>query len=407
MIKFDSSMLSVEIVRLKSVTTALGGSITVIDEAKSAMKEVMKRIPVPMAITRSFIKKTHKRTKYLKPVYTAVVKYGNHVVGLESHPLSSMGELIEEGAFGPTRWIPKCENNIDTVVKPLVESGDRQWFFDGRYVYSFDAGSTGSAVRDAEHLTQDGSFRKVIARTLDLQEMSGAQQLKTEGRSCLAFVTSNGDGVVSPPIWKNLSDVGATQLSKAGADDDDDEEDDGVTITHPSFKYSFDKIDETLSVNLNFALKAGKEIGRTFGFERVEPLRLPQLMVELCTVNLPNIPASVKSTYCIGLKFSHTICWLLGLSRSAHTLDDYMVIRSLMKYLTKKGIFRKNVFSAERIFKAEHTVESVPLMKLDTLLENRDMMSMSISAILLKAREAAHKGGNEDIHSVGVLLNDE
>jgi hypothetical protein len=410
MIKFDPALLTIDVVQLKSVTTALGGSITVVDEVKSTPgKEVTRRMKVPMAVTRHFLQHTHKRTKYLKPVYTALVKYGTLVVGMESHPLSSMGELISDGVFGPTRWIPKCEANIKDVIKPLIEQSDRDWFFDGRYAYSFDGGSTNEAVRNGEHLTQDGSFRKVIANTLDLQNLSGVKQVKADERSCLAFVTAQGAGVISPPIWKNLSEVGATQMSKAGAtpDEDGEDDDDESSDVPNNIKYSFDKIDETLSVNLNFALKAGKEIGGTFGYDRVEALRLPQLMVELCTVNLPNIPASVKATYCIGLKFTHTICWLLGMSRSAHTLENYMVVRSLMKHLTKKGIFRKNVFSAERIFKGAQTVDNVPFLKLDELLANQDFNKQSLSSLLALARSSGKARKDDGIHSVDTLLNDE
>jgi hypothetical protein len=409
MIKFDAALLTIDIVQLKSVTTALGGSITVVDEVKSKPgKEITKRMVVPMAVTRHFLQHTHKRTKYLKPVLTALVKYGTHVVGMEAHPLSSMGELISDGVFGPTRWIPKCEANIKNVIKPLVEQSDRQWFFDGRYAYSFDGGSTDNAVRNGEHLTQDGSFRKVIAQSLDLQDLSGEKQVKASERSCLAFVTAAGAGVISPPIWKNLSEVGATQMSKAGAttDEDDDSDDEGSDVPN-NIKYSFDKIDETLSVNLNFALKAGKEIGSTFGYDQVEALRLPQLMVELCTVNLPNIPSSVKATYCIGLKFTHTICWLLGMSRHAHTLENYMVVRSLMKHLTKKGIFRKNVFSAERIFKGMQTVENVPFLKLEELLANQDFNTTSLSSILALARSSGKAHKDDGIHSIDTLLNDD
>ena len=48
MIKFDINLLTTEIVYLKSITTALGGSISVIDQDKSTdKKEVLKRIDTP------------------------------------------------------------------------------------------------------------------------------------------------------------------------------------------------------------------------------------------------------------------------------------------------------------------------------------------------------------------------
>jgi hypothetical protein len=414
MIKFDPALLSFDIVHLKSVTTAMGGSISCVKDAKSDFKkESIYRIPVPLAVARSFIQSTHKITKYLKPTLVAVMKYDGFVVALERHPLSSMGELYSEGLFGTVRWVPDCQANIENIIAPTIASSMKQWYFDGRYVYSFLQQDLNTVARSGEYLTRDGSFRKVIAHSIDMQNVSNKDKLMSSERSCLAFVTSNGSGVISPPIWKNLSDVGVTQLKKASQLDDDDEDedagDDEEGSDNKATAYGFDRIDETLSVNLNFALKAGHDIGRTFGYEFVEPLNLPQLMVELCTVNLPNIPASIKATYGIGLKFTHTISWLLGMTRNADTLENYIVVRSLMKHLTKRGVFRNNVFDADRVFKQDHTVANVPLKSLSDLMANQDMTKISISQIMLNARVGSTIRSHSDggVHSIDTLLNDD
>lgn len=260
-------------------------------------------------------------------------------------------------------------------------------------------------------LTRDGSFRKVIAQSIDMQTIDVATKLAATDRSCLAFVTANGAGVVSPPIWKNLSDVGVTQLSKAVSVDDEDgdeNDEDDEDSANTSNSFSFDRIDETLSVNLNFALKAGNDIGRTFGYECVEPLRLPQLMIELCTVNLPNIPKSIKATYGIGLKFTHTISWLLGMSTKANSLDQYIVVRALLKHLTKKGIFRDNIFDAVRVFKDDQNVSMVPLKSLSDLIKDQDITQLSMSSMLMNARVGATvRSHNDGIHSIATLMNDD
>jgi hypothetical protein len=235
--------------------------------------------------------------------------------------------------------------------------------------------------------------------------LSDRTKIRAVDRSCLAFVTSQGAGVISPPIWKNISDVGCTQLKKAVGVNDDDDASGDVDVKN---SYSFDRIDETLSVNLNFALKAGNDIGKVFGYEHVEPLRLPQLMIELCTVNLPNIPVSVKATYDIGLKFTHTISWLLGMINKTQTLSDYIVMRSLLKHLTKKGIFRNNVFDAAHIFKTDQTVSAVPLKKLDDLIKDQDFTKQSLSAILMRAQIGkVARSHDNDVHSIDTLMNDE
>lgn len=412
MIRFDASKLSVEIVQLKAVTTSLGGSISIIDPTRSTeAKEVCKRVEVPMAIARAFIMKTKKVTKYLKPVYTAIVRYGDLVITMERHPLAGLGKLEDEGVFGMRRWEPDCQRNIENILKPLVGRGDHEWYFDGRYVYTFDQNDLDVTVRNGEYLTRDGRFRKVASMTVDTQELSNRDKLAPVERSCMAFVASNGVSAISPPIWKNLSDVGTTQLKRvSAAEDDEDETDDDLVGDLPERKtsslHNFDRIDEQLSVNLNFALKAGNEIGKTFGYEYVEPLQLPRLMIELHTVNLPNVPKEVKATYGVGLQFTHSLAWLLGLSRKANTLETYIMMRSLMKYLTKKGIFRNNVFDASNVFLNGKTVADVPVKSLDQLIDDQDFTKLSMAAIVEQTR-LSKKRRNDDVHQVGGLMNEE
>jgi hypothetical protein len=409
MIKFDPSLISVEVVLLKSVTTSLGGSISVVDQENSTdKKEVYQRIAVPLAVTRSFIQKTNKITKYFKPTVTALVKYNNSVIAMERHMLSSLGELESEGVFGTKCWVSNSETNIETMLAELTKDG--QWYFDGRYVYTFMKSDLGDSVRGGEMLTSDGGFRKVVAQAIDMQVIEYPDKLLPSDRSCLAFITAAGNVVVSPPIWKNLSDIGVTQLRKAVSSDADDTdgEDESAKIVDMMPQFGFDKIDETLSVNLNFALAAGSSIGKTFGYEFVEPLRLPQLMIDLCTVNLPNIPSSIKATYGIDMKFTHAISWLLGLSTKSQNLEEYVVVRSLMKQLTKKGIFRSNVFNADRVFKADQTVSSVVLKSLSSLIADQDISQMSLTTLLMQARSGASiRAHQDDIHSIATLMNDD
>ena len=117
MIKFDITKVTTEVVYLKSVTTALGGSITVLDSsASTAKKEVTVRVPVPMAVARAFIQHNQKITKYLKPAPTAIVRYDGMVIALERHSLGSLGEMIEEGFDGVRRaWEPHAKTNIERV----------------------------------------------------------------------------------------------------------------------------------------------------------------------------------------------------------------------------------------------------------------------------------------------------
>ena len=396
MIRFDASQLSIDFVQLKSITTSLGGSISIIDDEKSTPdEEVTKRIAVPMALARAFIQTTKKVTKYLKPVWVAVARYGDHVVALERHPMVSLGTLEMDGPFGVKRWVPSLERNINEFIVPTTTLDGKDWYFDGRYVYSFDQNDMETTVRNGRYLSDNGHFRKLVSQTIDLQSASfhgGDEAMKIEERNCLAFVTSTGDFTVSPPIWKDLEGVGGKQRRAITDDDDESDEDDLDGDVKTTIDGVFDIIDSTMSVNLNFALKAGQEVCKLFGDEQVEPLQLSRLMIELHTVNLPNVPKQVKATYDCGMRFSHAMAWVLGLSRKADTLETHLIMRSLLSYLTKKGIFRSNAFDADSVFMPGMTVTNVRHKPVDELIGELDFTKMSLANILASAKENRKNG---------------
>jgi len=325
---------------------------------------------------------------------------------MERHPLGTMGTLEYEGIDGSIRrWIPTCQTNVADVCSSIQAATDRRWYFDGRYVFALTNADEAAAVREGTYLTADGHFRKLIATTLDLQLLSSKDPLVPLERSCLAFAATNGAFAISPPIWKDLSSVGSSRAVKS--DDEDDEDDDSVEL-QPDQVRVFDTIDAQFCVNLGFALNAGVEIGKTFGYEYVEPLQLPRLMIELHTTNLPTVAQQIKSTFDIGITFTQALAWLLGLARNANTLDTYLMMRSLMKYLTKRGIFRRDKFKASKVFVNGCTIADVPLCNLSELL-SRDDTADSISTILQQARRGmrSRKAAGADLTQLGGLINED
>ncbi|RWZ87304.1 MAG: hypothetical protein EO766_12325 [Hydrotalea sp. AMD] len=392
MIHYDPSRITVEIVRLKSVTTALGGSISVLDEENSSYrKEVTKRIKCPLSVARAFIQKHKKTTKYLIPVITAIVKYDDIVLTLERHPLGTFGEMESLGFDGEMKkWQPDSELNLDRYINPLIFKPTREWFFDGRYIYSFNSLDIDKEIANAQHLTEDGQFRKLICMSIDTQELANADKITPTERTCVTFVSNTGQYSISPPIWKDLSTVGANKL-------EDDESNPSINM------YSFNKIDEQMSVNLNFALAAGRSIGSMFGYNFVEPLQLPRLMIDLHTVNLPNVPKQIRATYDIGIRFTHAMAWLLGLLRNADNLDNYIMMRSLMKYLTQKGVYRNTAFKAQNVFQEGHSVQTVPLKSVDELLDEDNFTRLNLINIIEQAKSSARRKSSGTMNIGGLI----
>ena len=344
MIKFDANKLRIETHELKQCTTALGGSIRVVDEERSTEdNEVYKRIPVPLAVVRQF-KNEHKRSKYLKPVVTAVTFYEDRVISLERHPNGCNGQKMErvqnlrgEETYQP--WTGRSGTHLSKVAK-MVE-GETEWFFDGRYIFKMDkATSIEDALEKGKKLTEDGKFRVVNVQAVGLHYIGNERSWKLEeaARTCLAYV-SRDQFAISPPIWKSVASVGQAKIARSGFDK-------GSETT-----LDWNKVDQVAAVNLGFTMKAAADLSEHFGFEAIEPLNLPDLMVRLNTVNLPKVPKEVKATFDSGMKFTHALAWLLGYARRAETMEAYSTVRGLLKYLTTRGMFFRDSFSAKAIYK--------------------------------------------------------
>lgn len=360
MIPFRIEELYVEHVYLKSCTTALGGSISVVDDARSTDdKEVYRRIKVPMAVVRKFVKVNQKVARYMKPALTAVTFYGKQAVALERHPYNRDGDGQVENLAGQlVDWISKSETNLDKLMMPLTLRGD--WYIDGTFVYSF----TQSDINNAVDLSDDGRFKSVNARAFKLADIHDADKMcSPEDRTCLSYTTKCGTSSMSPPIWKQLGDVGGSAIGLSEDEETGNLSADAIGIM--AGRGQFDKIDDLLSVNLAFALNAGKKVAGVFGYDSIEPLGLDDLMIQLRTVNLPRIAKEVKQTYDIGMPFTHAVAWLLGLTARTETLDTYIVLRSLLKYLTTKGIYRSSSFNPDSVYLPDQDIDSVQLLTME------------------------------------------
>lgn len=350
MIPFDINKLQVKHVKIKSVSSAIGGMCSILDETRSTPeKEVFTKVRIPVTVARTFVA-TYKIKAYIKPVLGCMVTYDGKVIALERHPAGNLGKEETQGLFGMVKWQSQCEQHVQQTLTPLVT--DEQWYTDGTYAYKFPDG----AIESADKLSECGSFRQVNAATMRLASLA-LPSFDINERVALGYFIDDDTYTISSPIWKTLNRIGSKQMERATEDE---------SVTHLVVDlHQFDKINETLCVNLAFALKAGRELTDTFGYDAIQPLNLPELMLRLRTVNLPNVAGSVKNTYDIGLPFSHGVAWLLGLLRQVDTLESYMVVRSLLKYLTTRGVYRKGAFDATSILQSGVTFDNVPLKTLE------------------------------------------
>jgi hypothetical protein len=198
MIPFNRELLHVKHVLVKSCTTALGGSITIVDEQRSNdTKEVYTRCPIPFAVARTFIIQ-NKTSRFIKPIKVAVVYYDHHAVMMERQPVFWNNEEEQQAVFEKVKWKSTAEEHIEKRLLPLTEKGN--WYIDGSYVYKIDDKNLTSATL----LSSDGLFRSVIVNTIKLAHLS-FPDFNIEERTCLYMVSKNGKTAISPPVWKKFS----------------------------------------------------------------------------------------------------------------------------------------------------------------------------------------------------------
>jgi len=338
MIPFDLSQLTVEHIFMKSITTALGGAMVVVSDVEGTNPT---RIKLPFALTRQFIKK-HEISTYLKPVIVAVARYDGDIVALERHPLGSIGAETVKGFDGKmTVWTSEIEKSITTQLERFMANDT--WYTDGVFMYNF-------IDEEPTDLTEDGKFQSIPVEAISFASLEISGALVDTARACVKYTTNDGHDATSPPIWKTLSTIGDKIMS---SDED---------LTPSLHNFQFDKVNDALSVNLSFALKAANELSQMYGYDAIEPLALDDLMIQLNTVNLPNQPKHIKRTFDIGMPFTHAMAWLIGLGNRTQTLQSYRTIRSLLKFLTTQGVFFSQSLSEPALFQDDMSYENVPQM---------------------------------------------
>lgn len=349
MFQFDRSKLSVTYNQMKSCTTALGGSMHIIDPEAPEGSETLIKVDVPFAVMRKFVHET-KITKYIKPVEIAVLRYNGQVVSIERDLATG---ILNQGVG--ERWTSKMETFVNDHLDNRLDNFT--WYFDGRYIFNIEDDVLNQLRSDDwEHcISDDRTFRTMQVNCIDMYECN-KPVFKTgivlEERGVIAYV--NGDAFcVTPPIWKNVDAIGssgAMEVDPASEREDYLDMTRGVSTSQERFAVLIDLLDKNFNLNLNFTLNSAKAISNIFGFDAVEPLQLPEIMLELSTVNIPALPKSIKSTFCIGLKPSHALTWLMGLLNQTETLEDYIAIRAVIKYLTTKGMFHSKSTQKTNVF---------------------------------------------------------
>lgn len=341
---FDPSKVTVKQLKLKSINTT-GGFITYYISDNFNKTE---RMDCSITILNQFSKTYKIGTNYTIPVHVCIMTYEGLVVAIEKSPFNSGTYIAPNNTVHD--WIPGLTETYNKVLNLL--NPDHTWFFDGSYIYSFMSDEL-TAINNGTNLTEIGTFKAVKAKAVYINYIGFIDEVYLEDRQCLGFL-SNNEYSITTPIWKTLSQVGNANMKKTNTE-------------VLKLETQFDKIDNLMLVNLQFAIYAGITLTRQFGYRIIEPLQLPRLMMQLKTVNLQSIPTGTRQTFDIGLTFTQAMAWLLGINKAKNnTFQDMLIMKKLFRYLTMNGIYCKSVVN--NVFKDES--HDVPLLNIEDMLKD-------------------------------------
>lgn len=377
MYKFNIENIEVVNKRINRISSQQGGIMMVLDEDYKAAtgEEKFHRERISVAIARDFAQK-YKRSTFLEPAVVAVTYYHNGdesiIVSVELKEYQQT-ELTDRRLFDEdTSWLSNSARNASGLLREMTKTGN--WFIDGTFVYRFLTESYKTEgtkaiitknyvtdlneLKDGELLTADGKFVLVHCEAYKLQKLSSVIKQYAERRTSVGYVADENTFAVSPPVWKDLFGNMSSKMKELSKDE-----------KKKNRTKRFDYVNDLFGVSLNFALKAGKDVGKLFGYDKTGILRLHDHMIRLHTVNLPKVPKELKSTYDIGITFNTAMVWMIGLCYRSENLSQLMEMRNLIKFLSQKGIFRKDSFNEERIYKKGKSQEDVKLVPFNQAAE--------------------------------------
>jgi hypothetical protein len=327
----------------------------------------------------------------LKPLDVAAVVYDGNVVTLEHKPYYENAAEMPVSVAG--MWLSNSERHmLQMKVAITTQQVSGLWFIDGTYIYWLPSDPISFIIDRCDHVTSDRRFKVVPVDAYSLPHLSDTGEYVMFRRYSLAYHAKGTVGI-SPPCWADVSRIGAKKVKNEDGDK----------------RYPFDTVDNHLSVNLTFTLKAAKVLSRIFNYEFVSPLQLPDLMIRLRTVNLLSVTKQIKMTFPVGIPFTHALAWLIGTTTKVTKFSDMVEMRGLFKYLTTKGLFHNEVLSQKAVFVKGKGIADIPLKTLEAAAEEGREIGLKSDYMvgLASARRRATQRREGDVFEATTVGGDE
>lgn len=369
---FDPNAIRIEIVRAKTISQAVGGSIQI--ERNDNGTVSLHRYDLSLSLAKSLIKQLYGMSKFIKPVVIGLMWYDGVIVAAEAHPLGGLGEETVVGVDGTEKsWTPSIATKINSLIARTFNTND--WYFDGRYIYrpSSMLGTLRETLEAATAMSSCGRFRAIDVDALDMYHLhwAGASGLTT--RQSVGYISDGGMCALTPPAWTSISEMRELEVAS------DNEDYEYTSVYSDVGDKWLDQMDQTRSINLEFVLAAAKTTANLFGYKAIECLELPRLMVDLRTVNLLSLPLHVKKTFQTGFSPSNMLAWACGISLRCTEVEQAASMRKLLSQFRKAALVLSDEMAPHQVYVS--SVPSMPAVVAIPLTSSSDAASIRATVI--------------------------
>lgn len=305
MFAFDPTTYTVRTLKLKALSkSTIDPRVTFIDENDKLVK-----LPIPTSICRRIRNRLNGVTKFTTFYPCEIAFVDDRIVSMDVPDGFEYNEWKNTG-----KWTSRLSNNCK-IVPDFIDME-----YDGQYVYEYEC-----VVEQIE----DSSFGKQLATVYDLYRFGELHGNDPQSLAALAYKDpATGTWTATTPITR--ASGGLLQLT--GETERVDKKGEVISTATDLLR-----IDKNVFPNLRFVNYAARVISDHFGYNTVEPLGLPLLMIEHRTFNLGGLPTPVQATAPAPFSFTEGLAWMIGMFGQVKTLDQLIAVKQSVKMLLSKG----------------------------------------------------------------------
>lgn len=298
---------------------------------------------VPAAVARSVSGRLNGVSRFADPYPACLVFVDDKLVSVDAAvgPNYQMYQALGE-------WISPIESRLSIVDV----AGNVDWMFDGQYAYI----SVGDVERFGE--TNFGTQRY---RAINLFKLNDERADLIENLAGVCYYNIiTGEWVCTSPVTRHSGKF----LQLTGDTDEFNKTDAFVED-----EQGLERMNHLMFPNLRFVNYTSQLLSQQFGYDVLEPLGLPLLMIEHRTMNLGGLSLPVQISSHAPFKFLEALAWLVGLHSRVETIDHLIAIKSCVKMLITKGSTLSrgtdsDVDTKQLIQQIRNRVESTPMISL-------------------------------------------